>query len=143
MEAKFEMSQNAYVKKIVNDGVAEITLLRQMECKNCDNRDICSQKPTTEVVALASNPINAQVGDVVEVDSNAGNPIGIAVIVYVLPCVFLILGYLLGQGIGLGEGASIGLGALGILVGFLPAWILNRVVSRRKGPEFVIRTKLA
>ena len=136
------MSQNAIIKKIVSDSVAEIALLRQMDCKNCDNCNGCSQKPGTEMLALASNSIGAKIGDVVEVESIAGSSIGIAVIVYVLPCVFLLLGYFLGLAIGLGEIASVGVGALGILVGFVPALLLNRYVSTREKPEFVILSKL-
>lgn len=136
------MSQNAVIKRIVNEEVAEISLLRQMDCKNCANCNNCAQKPGTELLAMASNKIGAKVGDVVEVESVAGSSIGIAVIVYVLPCVFLMLGYFLGQAVGLGEFASVGMGGIGILVGFLPAILLNRSIRNRKEPEFIIRTKL-
>ena len=137
------MSQNAIIKRAVRDDVVEISLLRQMECKNCANCGTCSQKPGTELFALASNKIGAQVGDMVEVESIAGSSIGIAVIVYVIPCIFLLLGYFLGQALGLGEIASVGVGAIGILVGFVPALLLNRAISKRKEPEFVILSKLA
>lgn len=136
------MSQNAVVKRIVADNVAEVALMRQMDCKNCSNCEGCSQKPGTELLAMASNGIGANVGDVVEVESVAGSSIGIAVIVYVLPCVFLLLGYFLGQLLGLNEFASVGVGALGIFVGFLPAILLNRAITNRKEPEFVILSKL-
>ena len=136
------MSQNAIVKKIVSDGVAQVSLLRQLDCKNCDNCGICTQKPETELLAFASNTIGAHEGDIVEVESVAGSSIGVAVIVYVLPCVFLLLGYCLGQAMGLSELASIGGGALGVLVGFLPAILWNRVITKRNKPEFVILSKL-
>lgn len=136
------MSQNAVIKRIIEQNVAEISLLRQMDCKNCDNCNGCSQKPQTELLALASNNIGARIGDVVEVESIAGSSIGIAVIVYVIPCVFLLLGYFLGQAFGLSEMLSVAIGALGIFVGFLPALLLNRYISRQKRPEFVILSKL-
>ena len=136
------MSQNAVVKRIVADNVAEVALMRQMDCKNCSNCEGCSQKPGTELLAMASNGIGANVGDVVEVESVAGSSIGIAVIVYVLPCVFLLLGYFLGQLLGLNEFDSVGVGALGIFVGFLPAILLTRAITNRKEPEFVILSKL-
>lgn len=136
------MSQNAIIKRIVSDNVAEISLLRQMDCKNCENCNGCSQKPRTELLALASNSIGAKSGDVVEVESIVGSSIGIAVIVYVIPCVFLLLGYFLGQTLSFGEMTSIGIGALGILVGFIPALLLNRFIATRKEPEFVILSKL-
>lgn len=137
------MSQNAIVKKVVSPEVAEISLLRQMDCKHCENCGTCPQKPGTEMLAFASNTIGARTGDVVEVESAAGSSIGIAVIVYLVPCVFLMLGYLLGQALHLSELASVGVGALGIFVGFLPAVLLNRAISRSKKPEFVILSKLS
>lgn len=136
------MSQNAVIKRIINQEVAEIALLRQLDCKNCKNCNGCTQKPETELLAMASNKIGAQTGDVVEVESVAGSSIGIAVIVYVLPCVFLMLGFFLGQAMGLSELASVGIGGIGILVGFLPAILLNRAITNRKEPEFVILSKL-
>ena len=136
------MSQNAVIKRVIEEDVVEVSLLRQLDCKNCDNCNGCSQKPQTELLALASNKIGAKIGDVVEVESVMGSSIGIAVIVYVLPCVFLLLGYFLGQAIGLTEMASVGIGGLGIFVGFLPAFLLNRYITKRKGPEFIIRSKL-
>lgn len=136
------MSQNAIIKRIITDNVAEVQLLRQMDCKNCDNCGSCSQKPGTEMLAKASNAIGAQVGDTVVVESVVGSSIGIAVIVYVIPCIFLMLGFFMGQAMGLGEVASVGVGALGILVGFIPALVLNRIITKSKKPEMVILSKL-
>ena len=64
------MVQNAIVKKIVGDGVAEVSLLRQMECGlHCDGACAgCSAKPPQEILALASNSIGARPGDFVEVE---------------------------------------------------------------------------
>lgn len=136
------MSQNAIVKRIISPEVAEVQLMRQMDCKNCSNCDVCTQKPGTELLANAANTIGAQVGDMVEVESVAGSSIGIALIVYVVPCIFLFLGYFLGQAIGLTEMASVGVGAIGIVIGFLPAIMLNRVITKRNKPAFVIQAKL-
>ena len=49
------MVQNAIVKRIVQPGVAEVSLLRQMECGlHCDGACAgCSQKPKEEILALA------------------------------------------------------------------------------------------
>lgn len=136
------MSQSAIVKNIISEQVVQVALLRQMDCKNCDNCGGCPQKPGTELLALAANTVGAQVGDRVEVESVAGSSIGVAVVVYVLPCVGLMLGYFLGQALTLGELGSIGMGFLGVLAGFVPAVLLNRAVTRRKGPEFVVLSRL-
>ena len=58
------MVQNAIVKKIISDGVAEVSLLRQMECGlHCDGACAgCGQQPKEEILALASNSVGLSRG---------------------------------------------------------------------------------
>jgi len=133
------MIQTAVVKRIVASSTAEISLMRQLECGlSCKSCEGCPQKPTDEILALAENTVGAGPGDVVEVQSNSGNTIGIAALVYLVPCVFLVLGYLLGSWFGFGEGLSVLMAFLGLLVGFGPALLLNRAIVRSGKPEFTI-----
>ena len=134
------MIQSAIVKKQVREGVVEVSLLRQVECGlscggNCAG---CMQKPQGELLALASDPIGTKPGERVEVEPSVGHSIGLSVLVFAIPCVFLVLGYLAGMALGLGEGASVGTAAVGLLVGFLPAVWVNRWITRSQKPEFVI-----
>ena len=134
------MVQSAIVKKQIKEGVVEVSLLRQVECGlscggNCAG---CMQKPQGELLALASDPIGTRPGERVEVEPSVGHSIGLSVLVFAIPCVFLVLGYLAGMALGLGEGASVGTAAVGLLVGFLPAVWVNRWITRSQKPEFVI-----
>ena len=124
------MVQNAIVKKIVRDGVAEVSLLRQMECGlHCDGA--CA--------GCTANPIGAKPGDVVEVEPSIGHNIGTSVVVFLLPCVGLGAGYVLGQALlNLGDLAAMGTAVLGLAVGFVPAFLLNRAMTRNQAPEFSI-----
>ena len=139
------MVQNAIVKKNVREGVVEVSLLRQMECGlHCDGACAgCTQRPKEEILALASNPIGARPGDVVEVEPTGGHNLVTPVVVFLLPCVGLVAGYLAGQSMGLGEGACLGMAALGVLAGFVPAILMNRIILRRKAPEFSILKSLS
>ena len=133
------MVQTAVVKRIVSPGVAEVSLMRQLECGlNCKSCEGCPQKPKDEIMALAENTAGAAVGDVVEVESTSGNAIGIAALVYQVPCITLILGYLLGSRLGLGEGLCVLAAFAGLIVGFFPALLLNRILAKRDKPEFMI-----
>ena len=133
------MIQTAVVKRIISPNIAEVSLMRQLECGlSCKSCEGCPQKPRDEIMAMAENAVDARVGDVVEVESNSGNAIGIAALVYLVPCIFLVLGYLLGAWIGLGEGACVLLAFLGLFVGFVPALLLNRAIAKRNKPEFTI-----
>ena len=135
------MVQNAIVKKIVRDGVAEVSLLRQMECGlHCDGACAgCTAKPPQEILALATTPIGAEPGDLVEVEPSVGHNIGTSVVVFLLPCIGLGVGYVLGQALlNLGDLAAMGTAVLGLVVGFVPAFLLNRAMTRSTAPEFSI-----
>ena len=133
------MIQTAVVKRILSPGLAEISLMRRLECGlNCKSCEGCPQKPTDEILAVADNAGNVKAGDVVEVESNSGSAIGIAALVYLVPCIFLILGYLLGARLGLSEGLCVLLAFVGLAVGFVPALLLNRAIAQRGKPEFTI-----
>jgi len=105
------LNQYALVKKRLKEDVIQISLLRQTECglkESCGgNCAGCVQQPQGELLATASDPIGVQPGERVEVEPTTGHSIGLSLVVFALPCVFLGLGYLVGQALGLGEGASV------------------------------------
>ena len=105
------MVQNAIVKKFIEENVVEVSLLRQMECGlHCDGQcQGCGQKPTEEILALASTAIAAKPGDHVEVGPASGHNMSISFVVFLLPCIALALGYVVGQNLlGLSETAALG-----------------------------------
>lgn len=135
------MIQNAMVKRVIDENVVEVNLLRQMECGlHCDGScEGCSQKPLQDILATAANEIGAKPGDFVEVEPAIGHNIGTSVIVFLLPCVGLVVGYLIGQiAFSLSEGTALLTAVLGLVVGFIPAVLLNRVMARHQTPEFKI-----
>ena len=136
------MNQYALVKKRLKEDVVQISLLRQTECGLKESCGGNVQQPQGELLATASDPIGVQPGERVEVESATGHSIGLSLVVFALPCVFLALGYLVGQALGLGEGASVGTAAVGLLVGFLPAVLVNRWITRRATPEFVVARRV-
>lgn len=133
------MTQNAVVKELISPGVVQVSLLREMQCgSGCKACSGCVAQPTQEILALATDDIGTQPGEWVELESNAGNSIAISLTVFFLPCLTMLLGYLLGTACGLGEGVALFPAALGIWVGFLPARWLNRKILNKNAPEFTI-----
>lgn len=139
------MVQNAIVKKIVQEGVAEVSLLRQMECGlHCDGACAgCSARPPQEILALASNGIGAKPGDFVEVEPAGGHNYSTLAAVFVLPCVGLCLGYVLGMNLlRLSDLTALLTAILGLGLGFVPALLMNRAITRSNAPEFAILKRL-
>ena len=133
------MVQTAIVKRILPSGQAEVSLMRQMECGlSCESCEGCPQKPNEELVALADNAIGAKVGALVTVRPNTGGTIGAAVLVYLLPCLGLIIGYLLADWAAGTQGLCVLAAFIGLAIGFVPAVIVNRAATRRDAPEFTI-----
>ena len=134
------MSQNAIVKKVVHPGVVEVSLMRQMECGlSCSSCEGCPQRPKEEILALASDPLGAKPGDHVEVEPTVGHNIGTSVLVFLLPCVGLGAGYVVGQSVlHLGDVSALLTALVGLAVGFIPAFLLNRAMAHSKAPEFRI-----
>ena len=139
------MVQNAIVKKIVGDGVAEVSLLRQMECGlHCDGACAgCTARPPQEILALASNDIGARPGDFVEVEPAGVGSISTAAAVFLLPCLGLGLGYVLGTHVlGLNELSAMVTAAAGLAAGFVPAFVIDRAITGRSAPQFAILKRL-
>jgi len=64
--------------------------------------------------------------------------------VFLLPCIGLGAGYVLGQSLlNLGDMTAIGTAVLGLVAGFVPAFLANRAISRNQAPEFNILKRLA
>lgn len=83
--------------------------------------------------------LGAEPGDLVEVEPSVGHNIGTSVVVFLLPCVGLGVGYVLGQALlNLGDLAAMGTAVLGLVAGFVPAFLLNRAMTRSTAPEFSI-----
>jgi len=124
------MKQTAQVIRSVSPGYAEVKVRRASACAsahNCGSCDHCSMMENApEIVVVAENVKGAEVGDTVTVESASGSVLGAAVVVYFLPFVLFFLAYLLGSGLGRGEGTAIALGGVGFALGLLAAVGLDR-----------------
>ncbi len=97
----------------------------------CDKCHMCAvTKDTMKVEVTLDNTLGANVGDFVEVEMGERYVLTAAAIVYVIPLV------LIGVGIGLGtlinELAQVLMGLGGLIVGFVIAILLDKLVIRKK-----------
>ncbi len=121
------MTERGVVSKI-KGGKATVQFERHSACDKCH---MCAvTKDTMKVEVTLDNTLGANVGDFVEVEMGERYVLTAAAIVYVIPLV------LIGVGIGLGtlinELAQVLMGLGGLVVGFVIAILLDKLVIRKK-----------
>lgn len=85
------MTQTAQVKQTFPNGTAVVAVVRQGACAhNCSECGGCmtAQQPT--VTALAQNTVGAREGELVVVETENANLMGVIAFVYLVPMVLLV-----------------------------------------------------
>lgn len=122
------MQRKATVQAILPDGRAELAVRRESACSgDCHRCGGCGTVGQT-LRLTAQNPISAQKGDVVYITSENAPVLWAAALVYALPLLLFLTGYLLSMRLGAWAAA---IGAAGFLLGLLPAFAYNRHVKRQ------------
>jgi len=129
------MKQMVRVTAIRPDGTAVVFLQRQSACSgDCHQCSGCGAVRETLFVT-AENPIGAAVGDTVMVETSTATVMKAAVLVYLVPVILFFVGYFAGQMISFLPGI---LGAVGFVLGILPAILLNHKMTRSHEQTFRI-----
>lgn len=90
------MVSKGIVTKIIDENLAEVEVTRQSACgENCASCKGCD-KPTFKAISLAKNPINAKVGQSVNLKNQSQIILKGAVFVYILPIVLFFAFYTIG-----------------------------------------------
>ncbi len=139
------MRTKATVVEIINETVAVVSVERRSACDGCHKAEgdkgcsICTLLGGKhETRARARNTAGAVEGDTVALESRTSRILGYAALVFLLPVILGLIGYLVGfYALSMGEWA-IALAFGGIVVSFLPIWVYSKmVVSRRLDVEIV------
>ena len=100
------MTQEAIVIRSLPNQKAEVLVKRPTACgANCGSCESCIYQ--SELKAIASNPINAQPGQKVTIATKSSKVFSAALLVYILPLVFFVLGFAVSRALGASEGVSI------------------------------------
>lgn len=133
------MRQTAQVKRILSDGLAEVSVTRQGACShNCADCAGCSTAVMPTLTARAQNRVGAQTGDLVLVETSSAKVLQTAAFVYLVPMVLLIAGYLAGQALGLSGGLCIMTGVVAFAASMGLILLLERYVKTHHTFEFSI-----
>ena len=132
------MTQIATVERILDADHAEISVPRKSACgHDCEECAGCGVTGAA-VHARASNPIGARPGQKVVVESSTKNMLRIVVLVYLIPVVLFLAGYVIPTMLSASAGLSIFIAVLGFVAGILIAVRYDRRLRARGGLTFNI-----
>ena len=134
------MTQIATVLRLVGHNKAEVMVCRQSACgHHCASCGACTTEDAAQITVLAENPLGAEAGDLVRVESKSSQVLGIAAAVYLLPFLCLFAGYLIASDLlNWAEGAAVAIGILFMAISFVAAWRLDRRVRTDRPVQFRI-----
>lgn len=133
------MRQTAQIKRVLPGGMAEIAVVRQGACShNCADCGGCMTAAQPTVTAQAENPLGAQEGDLVVVETANAQLMGVIAFVYLIPMAFLVAGYLLAQAAGLTSGWCILVGLAAFALSMVLILTLDRYLKRHQTLQFKI-----
>ncbi|WP_294473504.1 SoxR reducing system RseC family protein [uncultured Intestinimonas sp.] len=133
------MTQTAQVTQIFPNGTAQVAVIRQGACAhNCSECGGCMTAAQPTVTALAQNSVGAREGELVVVETENAQLMGIIAFVYLVPMALLIAGYLAAQAAGLTQGWCILAAVAAFAVSILLVVALDRSVKRRHALQFRI-----
>lgn len=134
------MTQIATVEKILRGGRAEISVPRKSACgHDCEECAGCGVSGAA-VRAEALNPVGAEVGQKVVVESSNRRLYRVMLLVYALPVVLFLLGYFCSYAAP--EGVRYGIAIAAFCAGIAAAILYDRKVRRTGGLIFTITRTL-
>ena len=129
------MEQLVRVRKVFEDGTAQVVLIRQSACSgDCHKCSGCGAAKET-VVFTAKNPVDAKPGDLVKVETATGAVLRSAAVLYLLPLVLFLAGYIVGVVLW-NTGIWLALGAFALSIVLIVAY--DRLVVAKKKTEYTI-----
>ena len=125
------MVSKGIVTKIIDQNLAEVCVTRQSACgDNCGSCSGCD-KPTHKASAIAKNPINAQVGDVVNLKTEAAKVLKGAAFVYILPIILFFALYSVAGLILDNEAVNATIGVVGFAIGIYIAGYYSKTMGKK------------
>lgn len=126
------MTNDAVVTKVFDNGMAEVAVTRGTACgSNCGNCESCIFQ--NELKTLARNLIGAGSGQRVIIESKSSKIYKATLLVYILPVILVVAGYVIAAAAGAGEGLCIAASFLGLALG-AAITVLSQRLKKGKDP---------
>ena len=123
------MEQIVRVSRLLPEGRAEVIRVRESACSgDCHKCSGCGAAKQA-VILTVENPIDARVGDTVVISSDTGPVLKAAAVLYLLPLLLFLAGYLLGAMLW-NQGAVTGVAAL--ILGVAAIKLYDKRLSKKE-----------
>ncbi len=130
------MTQIATVEEILADGYARISVPRKTACgHDCEECAGCGMTGAS-IFAKARNPVDAQPGQKVVVESSTKKLLGVVALVYVLPVILFLAGYFTTEG--LAEGVRYTIAIVAAALSLIPCIWYDRRARRNNALTYNI-----
>ena len=129
------MEQLVRVREVYNDGTAQVVCVRESACSgDCHKCSGCGAVKQT-VIFRAVNAVDARPGQLVTVTAQSAPVLRAAAVVYLVPVLLFVLGYLLGAVRWNAGGIC---GGAGFLMGIALAVLYDRQVMKKQNTVYTI-----
>ncbi len=122
------MEQIVNVQKVFADGTAQVLRIRESACSGDCHKCAGCGSTQQKMLLTVQNPIDAQPGDRVILQTETGPVLKAAVMLYILPLVLFVGGYLAGEWL---LQSGIALSLVGLCAGFALVRAYDRHLSKK------------
>ena len=123
------MEQIVRVSRLLPDGRAEVFRVRESACSgDCHKCSGCGAAKQT-VCFAARNSSGARVGDLVVVSSSSAHVLKAAAVLYILPLVLFLAGYLVGENL---WQSGVLAGLVGLALGVVCIKLYDKLLSKKE-----------
>ena len=124
------MTQDAIVTMVLPNSMAEVVVTRSTACgSNCGSCESCIFQ--SELKAIAKNSIHAKPGQRVIISSRSSAVFSAAILVYIMPLLFVIAGFTIASLLGAGEGIAV----LSAFISLVLSAVLLVAIQKKRSAE--------
>lgn len=136
-EIQATVINEATVIEIRDEKHALVRTVRKSACSECHNQnskactacDICFSPDTLD--AVAENSVGAKKGDRVIIEASSKDVISLAALVFIVPVITAVIGYIIGYLCGAGEDISVLSAFIGFAFGVAVAFVTGKLLPKR------------
>ena len=129
------MEQLVRVREVYDNGTAQVICIRESACSgDCHKCSGCGAAKEA-ILVTADNPIDARVGDLVNIRSETGPVLKAAMVLYMLPLILFFAGYAVGAALNISGAIT---GSLAFVLSIVLIVLYDRRMAKKNRTIYTI-----